>query len=313
MRPRPLPALPKHAANLLEGLSLAAPPVVLAACAAAGVYQTALLSLAVVLAALLLFFGRYEASSPRLRDMMPVAVLAALAAAGRVLFAALPSFKPVTAIAVVAGAVFGRRSGFMVGALAALVSNFFFGQGPWTPWQMYAWGLAGYGAGLLAQAGLANRPAVVCAFGFAASLGFGFIMNCWTFLGFVHASLGVGLLAVCASSLPFDMVHGAATVAFLVPLYLPWRRKLARIALRYGLGEPAGTARTPRRDTALERDDPQMLEEDLEPDEDEHDAADDRGGLFEPRAELVAHHHAGERQHEGGRSDERDRGDDVDL
>ncbi len=220
---------------LIEAFALLGVPATLAACELAGVYQTALLSLAVVVAALTALFAQYEASKPRLRDIMPVAVLAALAAAGRILFAAFPSFKPVTAVAVIAGAVFGRRSGFMVGALAALASNFFFGQGPWTPWQMYAWGLAGYGAGLLAQAGLAERPGAVVAYGFAASLGFGFIMNCWTYLGFVHASAGVGLLAVCASSLPFDAVHGIATAAFLVALYLPWRRKLLRVERRYGL------------------------------------------------------------------------------
>ena len=74
---------------------------------------------------------------------MPTLVLAALAAAGRILFGPIPDFKPVSAIAIIAGATLGRRNGFMVGALAALTSNFFFGQGMWTPWQMYAWGLGG--------------------------------------------------------------------------------------------------------------------------------------------------------------------------
>ena len=85
---------------------------------------------------------------------MPTVVLAALAAAGRILFAPIPDFKPVSAIAIIAGVAFGRKSGFMVGSLAALASNFFFGQGVWTPWQMYAWGLVGYGD----LSGGANRP-----------------------------------------------------------------------------------------------------------------------------------------------------------
>ena len=134
----------------LEALSICATPAVLVVCTLTNADQTALLSLVVVLASLGVFFATYESSASRLRDIMPTVVLAALAAAGRILFAPIPDFKPVSAIAIIAGVVFGRKSGFMVGALAALTSNFFFGQGPWTPWQMYAWGLVGYGAGLLA-------------------------------------------------------------------------------------------------------------------------------------------------------------------
>lgn len=134
----------------LEALLICATPAILVACTLTNADQTALLSLVVVLASLGVFFATYESSTPRLRDIMPTVVLAALAAAGRILFAPIPDFKPVSAIAIIAGVVFGRKSGFMVGALAALASNFFFGQGPWTPWQMYAWGLVGYGAGLLA-------------------------------------------------------------------------------------------------------------------------------------------------------------------
>lgn len=228
-----LPRLSRRASAVVEAVALLCVPAALAVCALVGFNRTAVLSFAVVLAALAVFFAGYESSAPRLRDIMPVAVLAALAAAGRILFAALPSFKPVTAVAVIAGVAFGRRSGFMVGALAALASNFFFGQGTWTPWQMYAWGLAGYGAGLLAQVGLDRRLGTVCAYGFCASLAFGFIMNCWSVLGFLHASMRVQLVAVCLSSLPFDVVHGVSTVVFLAALYAPWRRKLARVRRLY--------------------------------------------------------------------------------
>ena len=115
---------------IVEFVAIVAAPSRSSAFAASGVDQAALLSLVVAVASLVLFFAGYEKSAPRLRDTMPVVVLAALAAAGRILFAPFPSFKPVSAIAIIAGAAFGRRSGFMVGAIAALVSNFFFGQGP---------------------------------------------------------------------------------------------------------------------------------------------------------------------------------------
>ena len=277
-----------------EIVAIFATPVVLVACAIANFDQTALLTLVVVLASIGIFFASYEASRPRLRDIMPTVVLAALAAAGRILFAPIPDFKPVSAIAIIAGVAFGRKSGFMVGALAALASNFFFGQGPWTPWQMYAWGLVGYGAGLLAMVPAKRRaveskgscrarsgkatgvtcgllspdgetesaallphqartdkenralairrlidahPTIVYAYGFLACLGYGFILNAWSILSFFHAQASgwAGILAVYATALPFDIVHGVATVVFLLALYGPWRRKLERVRRKFGL------------------------------------------------------------------------------
>lgn len=234
---------------IVELLAVLAAPVVLAACAVANVDQTALLSFTVALASLCVFFAGYERSRPRLRDVMPTVVLAALAAAGRVLFAPVPDFKPVSAIAIIAGVVFGRKSGFMVGALAALASNFFFGQGPWTPWQMYAWGMVGYGAGLLAKLPAVSGAAVqaerlidrysalVYVYGFLSCLAYGLVLNAWSILSFFHAqTAGVaGVLAVYAAALPFDLFHGAATVVFLLVLYAPWRRKLARVRCKFGL------------------------------------------------------------------------------
>lgn len=247
----------------LEALSVCATPAILVACTLANADQTALLSLVVVLASLGVFFATYESSTPRLRDIMPTVVLAALAAAGRILFAPIPDFKPVSAIAIIAGVVFGRKSGFMVGALAALASNFFFGQGPWTPWQMYAWGLVGYGAGLLAAiSAKAPKPigenglvecrgeqslrreslvekhaAIIYIYGFASCLMYGFILNAWSILSFYHAQASglAGVLLVYATALPFDVTHGIATVVFLAALYVPWRRKLKRIKGKYGM------------------------------------------------------------------------------
>ena len=140
--------------NAVEAVALVAPVAALAACALLQLEQSGLLTLLVGCAAVAVFFCGFEAGRPALRQIVPTATLGALAAAGRILFAPIPDFKPVSAICIIAGAVFGKHSGFMVGALAALCSNFFFGQGPWTPWQMYAWGLVGYIAGALAQTGM---------------------------------------------------------------------------------------------------------------------------------------------------------------
>lgn len=221
--------------KVIEGAALVAVPVVLVVCALTRIQQTAALSLFVVLAALLMFFVSYDKSRPALNQGMPVVVLAALAAAGRVLFFAIPDFKPVSAIAIIGGVVFGKRNGFMVGALAALVSNFFMGQGLWTPWQMYAWGLVGYLGGYFAERGFFRRKVVLLGYGFVSGLLFGFIMNFWSILGFTQAD-GALIALIYSTALPFDLVHSAATVIFLLVLYVPWQRKLERIKRKYAVG-----------------------------------------------------------------------------
>ena len=220
---------------LVEAATLIAVPLVLVLCACFQVQQAALLSMLVAAGAVLIFFVGWERSKPALRQIMPTVVLGALAAAGRILFAAIPDFKPVSAISILAGAVFGRRSGFMVGALAALVSNFFFGQGPWTPWQMYAWGLVGYLAGVLADRGWLDHLPVLYVYGFCSALLYGLLLNGWYVIGYVHPLTWPAVVAAYAAGLPFDLVHGVATVIFLALLYAPWRRKLLRIKRKFAL------------------------------------------------------------------------------
>ncbi len=220
----------------LDAIVLAAVPVALVLAAASGFAQAALLSLGVVVAAICLLFAGFERSKPGLRQIMPAVVLGAIAAAGRVLFAPLPDCKPVSAICILAGAVFGRRCGFMVGALAALVSNFFFGQGPWTPWQMYGWGMVGYLAGVLADAGVFERfRQAVYAYGFCSALLYGVILDSWHVIGYVSPLTWQGALLAYGAGMPFNVVHGVATVAFLLVIWAPWRRKLERIRAKYAL------------------------------------------------------------------------------
>ena len=221
----------------LEAPLLVVVPLGLIICARYQVDQSALLTVLVALVAVAVLFAGYETSRPSLRQIVPTVVMAALAAAGRILFAPIPDFKPVTAICIIAGAVFGRREGFMTGALAALASNFFFGQGLWTPWQMYTWGLVGYLAGVLASHDAFRRPRGLYAFGFVSSLLYGFVLNSWYIVGYVHPITLPSALAAYGAGLPFDCLHGVATVVFLLALYLPWKRKLERIKRKFALGE----------------------------------------------------------------------------
>ncbi|MEY8562012.1 ECF transporter S component [Eggerthellaceae bacterium 3-80] len=221
--------------GVCEAIALIGVPLVLGLCAYFQIEQAALLSALVACVALGVFFAGFEATRPPLKQIMPTVVLAALAAAGRILFAAIPDFKPVSAICIMAGSIFGRRVGFMVGALAALVSNFFFGQGPWTPWQMYAWGVVGYVAGVLASCGLLQHKTVLYTYGFMSALLYGIVLNGWYVIGFVHPFSFAGALAAFGAALFFDVMHGVATVIFLAVLYAPWQKKLERIKTKYAL------------------------------------------------------------------------------
>jgi energy-coupling factor transport system substrate-specific component len=163
-------------------------------------------------AVIVIGFAWYERTHPSTRVIALVATLAAMAALGRVAFAALPSIKPTTDIVLIAGYALGGAPGFMVGAVAALASNLFFGQGPWTPWQMVGWGAVGlFGAALgrreLGRLGLA----VACAL---AGLGFGVVMNLYLWVTFSGDHTTAKLIAYQASSLPFDSAHVIGNVAF---------------------------------------------------------------------------------------------------
>lgn len=223
----------RRMASILEPLVLILVPATLAVCAVCDYQQAALLTFVVAVAAIVVFFLSFERSKPALRQIMPTVVLAALAAAGRIIFAPIPDFKPVSAICIIAGATFGRQSGFMVGALAALVSNFFFSQGAWTPWQMYTWGLIGYISGIAAPHGWFDKKPVLLIWGFLSAMLYGLLLNGWYVIGFVHPITWQTVLAAYAAGFPLDFIHGIATTLFLAALYLPWKRKLERVKRKY--------------------------------------------------------------------------------
>ena len=158
-----------------------------------------------------------------------VATLAAAAAGGRVLFAAIPGVQPVTVIAVAAGAALGARAGFGVGALAALVSNFFLGQGPWTPWQMLAWGGCGIIGGLGARVLRRRLPLALTCF----VLGFAFdaVMNVWEWLSF-YPHTWQAFVALTGRGFWFDTAHATGNFVLALAIGPELRRLLERYARR---------------------------------------------------------------------------------
>lgn len=147
------------------------------------------------------------------REIPIIASLAALAAVTRVPLAAVPGVQPTTFFVAASGWVFGGQAGFTVGSLAAFLSNFFLGQGPWTPWQMLAWGLVGLSAGWLGR--LCPQPGRTLLAVFLGLWGylFGAIMDVWHWLTFVFPPTWTGFLAAWAAGFWFDTAHAAGNVA----------------------------------------------------------------------------------------------------
>lgn len=199
-----------------------------------------LCSLIVVIAAMLPFFMMFEGRRPKAREIMVIAVLCALGVAGRAAFFMVPGFKPVAALVILSGVSFGGEAGFLVGSLTILVSNMFMGQGPWTPWQMFAFGMIGFLAGILYQKGILKaRKTELCIYGFlSVFLIYGGIMNPASILmsyGYITKNT---LLAYYISGAPVDLVHAISTVIFLWLLSRPLLEKLERIKVKYGLIQP---------------------------------------------------------------------------
>jgi energy-coupling factor transport system substrate-specific component len=187
----------------------------------------------ILCAALVAGFAWYERTHPSSRVLALVATLAALAALGRIAFAPLPNVKPTTDIVLISGYVLGGAPGFVVGAVAALASNLFFGQGPWTPWQMVAWGGVGVAGALLARAfgrRLGRVPlAIVCGL---AGLAFGAVMNLHLWVTYSGDHTTAKLLATFATSFPFDVAHAIGNVAFCLAFGPALVRALERFRTR---------------------------------------------------------------------------------
>lgn len=195
------------------------------------------LSLVVIVCAVVLFMFLFDTRHPHPRELVVIATLIAIAVAGRSMFFMLPQFKPVAAIVIIAGVSLGQETGFVVGALTALVSNIFFGQGPWTAWQMLAFGLIGFVAGALHYARiLPAKRRWLCLYGFLSIFFiYGLIMNPASLLMFSAQITPEALMAIYISGAPMDLIHAISTVVFLAVLAKPFLEKLERLKVKYGL------------------------------------------------------------------------------
>lgn len=197
------------------------------------------ISMLIILEVMLPFVMIFEGRKPQARELVVIAVLCAISVAGRGAFFMIPQFKPVAAIVIVSAVAFGGETGFLVGALTMFLSNIMYGQGPLTPWQMFAMGIIGFLAGILFRKGLLRRDRVSLAVfgGIAVFFVYGGIMNPASVLVSQEKINWSMIFTSWIVGVPFDLIHAGATVFFLLIIGEPMLEKLDRIKVKYGLVE----------------------------------------------------------------------------
>jgi len=173
-----------------------------------------LITICVVFSVMIYQFETYNISS---KEVSLVAILSGLSAVSRVLFAPIPSVQPCTFLILATGYVFGSVPGFMIGANTAFISNLLLGQGPWTVFQMLAWGIIGVSGSALKKIHIRKTGAAVA--GFTWGIMFGWIMNTWYWFTAVHPHTLTTLIFVMNSSLWFDVLHSVGNVIFILLLW----------------------------------------------------------------------------------------------
>lgn len=210
------------------------------AAVAAGVFllndrQYMLISVAIAVLACVPFFIAFEKGKNTVRELVIIAVMTALSVIGRLIFAPLPGFKPVTAIVIITGIAFGKEAGFITGSLTALCSNIFYGQGPWTPFQMFCWGILGFivGAIFFKKQNYNMFWLVLC--GIIGGVLFSLLMDVWTTLAISGEFIFSEYIANIITSLPVMAEYAVSNAIFLLVLAKPFFAKLNRIKTKYGV------------------------------------------------------------------------------
>ncbi len=206
------------------------PVVIIIGSLYAGGQGYALLSLIVALLSLVLFICGFESKSTGTRRLVIVSIMVALSAVGRL----IPVFKPVTFIVVITGVTLGPQAGFLTGAFSAVISNITFGQGPWTPFQMFAWGMIGFVAGLLSKPLTKSRISLIVYLVISGVL-YSLIMDVWTVLWYEQGFVAELYKAAVISAIPVTAVYSVSNVIFALLLAKPMCDKLNRVKIKYGV------------------------------------------------------------------------------
>lgn len=197
--------------------------------------QFGLLSLIVALLALVPFILSYENRKPKAEELVLIAVIIAVNVVSRIIFASVPHFKPVTAIIIIAALAFGKESGFMIGMLSAVLSNFYFGQGPWTPFQMFSWGMIGYIAGIFKDKQISKNIAFILLLGVLGAVLFTSVVEVWTVLQIDQGFNLSRYLAILITSMPILIIYIVSNCVFIAILAKPLLEIFNRAKNKYGI------------------------------------------------------------------------------
>ncbi len=197
--------------------------------------QYAMISLLIVVLSFVPFFLTFEKrGGSNTKKVIILAVMVALSVTGRFIFYVIPFFKPVTAIVVICAIYFGPEMGFLCGSLSALLSNLYFAQGPWTPFQMFSWGLIGLLAGIISKQ-LKNSKISLAIFGAFAGVLFSFVMDIWGVLWIDGTFNLARYLTALVTAIPITVIYVVSNVVFLIFIIKPLGSKLERIKTKYGI------------------------------------------------------------------------------
>ena len=194
-----------------------------------------LISIIIAFLACVPFFIGFEKGKTGARELVVIAIMTAISVVGRLLFAPIPGFKPVTAVVIITAIAYGMQAGFVTGALSAIVSNIFFGQGASTPFQMFVWGFLGLLAGLIFKRGQKPNVILLIIIGIVGGVAFSVMMDVWSVLNIDGTWNWSRYLALLVSSLPFMAIYAVSNVIFLLLLTKPFLQKLNRVKDKYGL------------------------------------------------------------------------------
>ncbi|MBC5667795.1 ECF transporter S component [Eubacterium sp. AF15-50] len=194
-------------------------------------------SMCIIVISIFIFLWSFEKRKPKTREIVTLAVMTALAVVGRLAFFMTPQVKPCAAIIIITGVMLGRQSGFLCGALTAFVSGFFFGQGPWTPWQMIAFGIIGFLSGVLfskKNIKYAYNKWIISIYGFLATFViYGFILDTATVFMYTDTPKTETFVATYLSGIGFNLIHAASTFVVLFLISNATIKKLERLKIKY--------------------------------------------------------------------------------
>lgn len=195
-----------------------------------------LVAVVILILSMLPFLASFEKSRPSARELTLIAGLIAVAVISRAVFYLIPQVKPIGAVVIVCGACLGAKRGYFIGAMSAFLSNFIFGQGIWTPFQMVAMGIVGLAAGLMFNKKAKRIPMAIAGFVLCFAV-YGLIVDLSSVLMMTNDYSMMSVLSIYAAGVPFGLTFGATTAVFLLLFGEAFAKKINRIVMKYGILE----------------------------------------------------------------------------